>query len=330
MPRHYLFCVTDAEWAARALEASATVADGTSPAAASSLASTDFVRLALKYARVADDEGGASGRRVPFGTFSLLVMAAGQGRDLADALRRMVDAMRLLRPDLVARLRRGRRALSFSLASGTASGVDVEIRTEFLMLAVHCALRWLTAASLRPSGVRAAREHDDHAASLLSVLGCAIRRSATGVTIHYDLADAKRPLRLRRYESWATQELPEFYKLLAEAMSPRSCAAAPNDPQKFVSHVDRLIAGGLKGESRIAAELGISPASLRRRMAEAGASYRQRVEAARREIVDRLLQTELRLDDIAIRAGYSDVRALRRACVKWFGIPPGEYRKVLR
>lgn len=330
VPRHYLSCVTDPAWAAKALLALPAAADEDRGASAGNLSSIDFVRLTLQYARAADDEGGASGHRVPIGTFSLLVTAAAQGVDLADGLRRMVDAMRLLRPDLIARVRSGRRALSFSLLPRAASSHDVEIRTEFLILAVHCALRWLTDARLRPFCARAAQEHAGSPISLLPVLGCPIRRSGTGATIHYIRADAKRPLRFRRYQSWAAQELPEFFKLLGEAASVQSSGPVAHDSYHIVSRVDRLIRSGFKGEKRIAAELGLSPASLRRRMAEAGVSYRQRVEAARREAADRLLQTEMPLGDIAAQVGFSDVRALRRACVKWFGVPPAAYRRAAR
>ncbi|AZQ39885.1 AraC family transcriptional regulator [Streptomyces cyaneochromogenes] len=71
-----------------------------------------------------------------------------------------------------------------------------------------------------------------------------------------------------------------------------------------------------------------SERTLRRRLAECGTTYEAVVDGVRRERVEQLLRRpELTLRDIARQAGFSDVRALRRAVHRWHGVPPARLRE---
>lgn len=70
-----------------------------------------------------------------------------------------------------------------------------------------------------------------------------------------------------------------------------------------------------------------SERTLRRRLAECGTTYEAVVDGVRRERVEQLLpRPGLTLRDIARQAGFSDVRALRRAVHRWHGVPPARLR----
>lgn len=70
-----------------------------------------------------------------------------------------------------------------------------------------------------------------------------------------------------------------------------------------------------------------SERTLRRRLAECGTTYEAVVDGVRRERVEQLLRRpELTLRDIARQAGFSDVRALRRAVHRWHGVAPARLR----
>ncbi|MER6355343.1 AraC family transcriptional regulator [Streptomyces sp. NPDC001634] len=71
-----------------------------------------------------------------------------------------------------------------------------------------------------------------------------------------------------------------------------------------------------------------SERTLRRRLAECGTTYEAVVDGVRRERVEQLLRRrELTLRDIGRRAGFSDVRALRRAVHRWHGMTPLQLRE---
>ncbi|MFD9391233.1 AraC family transcriptional regulator ligand-binding domain-containing protein [Streptomyces sp. NPDC060000] len=80
----------------------------------------------------------------------------------------------------------------------------------------------------------------------------------------------------------------------------------------------------------VAQRLAMSPRTLQRRLGEHGSSWREEIEAIRQEhTMDLLRTTDLPLQSIAARVGYSDVRALRRAVRRWEGQPPHAVRHPL-
>jgi AraC-like DNA-binding protein len=91
--------------------------------------------------------------------------------------------------------------------------------------------------------------------------------------------------------------------------------------------VARRLQDGTPLRSTIAADIGLSDQTLRRRLTDEGTSYAQLVEDTRRELAQYHL-TELRtpISEIAYLLGYSDQSTFFRACMRWFGESPGEYR----
>src|SRR5204862_6169515 len=72
-----------------------------------------------------------------------------------------------------------------------------------------------------------------------------------------------------------------------------------------------------------ASALGVSPRTLKRRLAEAGVTFSELLEKARRERALLLLRSpDLSLDDIAEHLGYSTVSNLVRAFRRWTGMTP--------
>ncbi|MBQ4826314.1 helix-turn-helix domain-containing protein [Leisingera sp. HS039] len=89
---------------------------------------------------------------------------------------------------------------------------------------------------------------------------------------------------------------------------------------------------GFKGSTiETASELlGVSPATLKRRLGEKGETFLAVKNAQRFGVVrDLLRSTTLSLDEIAYRAGYENSSNLSKAFRRNFGISPGVYRKSL-
>lgn len=81
----------------------------------------------------------------------------------------------------------------------------------------------------------------------------------------------------------------------------------------------------------LAKRISSSARSLQRELQAHGTSFRNLVAETRRELVTRqLAETELSLEAIATRAGYSDVRALARAFQRWTGMSPAQWRRRKR
>ncbi|MFE6922071.1 AraC family transcriptional regulator [Nocardia sp. NPDC057663] len=79
---------------------------------------------------------------------------------------------------------------------------------------------------------------------------------------------------------------------------------------------------------QVARELGTSPRTLRRRLAEAGTGYRALVDEVRCTLAEEMLSgTPLSVDDIAIRLGYAEATPFIHAFKRWTGTTPSAYRR---
>ncbi len=77
--------------------------------------------------------------------------------------------------------------------------------------------------------------------------------------------------------------------------------------------------------------LGYSERTLRRRLAEAGVSFAQLLQEARKEAAEIYVREgKLSLTEIAHATGYSDQSAFVRAFRGWHGVSPGAYRRDVR
>lgn len=86
--------------------------------------------------------------------------------------------------------------------------------------------------------------------------------------------------------------------------------------------------GRLPSLPEVAGHFTVSPATIRRRLAADGASFREMRDSCRREIALRLLQQdELSIEVIAERLDYCDSDAFRSAFKVWMGLSPTEYRR---
>lgn len=73
----------------------------------------------------------------------------------------------------------------------------------------------------------------------------------------------------------------------------------------------------------------MAPRSLHRRLTEEGTSFRNLVDAERKQLAGQLLgNTEMKQEEMALQLGYGDPTAFARAFRRWFGQSPSEYRKV--
>lgn len=86
--------------------------------------------------------------------------------------------------------------------------------------------------------------------------------------------------------------------------------------------------GGCAALPAIAAELGMHPRTLRRRLAEEDTSFRALLNEARSTLaVDLLCNVGLTVDEVSKRFGYTDTSTFCHAFKRWYGVPPSEYRR---
>ena len=104
----------------------------------------------------------------------------------------------------------------------------------------------------------------------------------------------------------------------------REHASVEHSVRKLVSDA---LPGGVPRMEEIAKRLGTSERTLQRRLEDAGTTFQEVVDGARRDIACHLVQrTPLPLAEIAFLSGFSSQSAFQRAFKRWTNTTPARYR----
>ena len=113
---------------------------------------------------------------------------------------------------------------------------------------------------------------------------------------------------------------------------PRRRRRAAGEPGRFrrqvEQHLEPLLAGGEIGIDAAARALGLSRQTLYRRLREEGSTFEEVLDALRRRLALKLIQSEgVPVKEAAWRLGFSDPAAFSRAFKRWTGRSPSEMRR---
>ena len=286
-----------------------------------------WMQMRNRIRQIGDESHGFAPEPVPPGQFDLHVGIMSHGTDAFGALKRFIGASNLLRPDLDISTHLKRNHLEVSVKMREDGDAVQQIYHEIYAVVIHCALRWLTGENVQLSHIRAAPAPAGAAATFVSTLGRPIRREGVGVTLYYMASDARAPLLPVKLGRWGSVVVDQFVRELKLTLTAKP-SAAPLTP--MTGRIEKMLAAGHLSESVAAARLGLSVATLRRRLTEEGVSFRELATQARRLQAEAMLQTDRPFADVAAELGFSDERSFRRACKDWFGMPPVLYRRYLQ
>lgn len=89
--------------------------------------------------------------------------------------------------------------------------------------------------------------------------------------------------------------------------------------------------GTFPSAESIARSLNMTSRTLRNKLSDADASFQMILDSVREQLArNQLTYTQLKIDDIAWKAGFRDTTSFRRAFKKWTGSTPAEYRIASR
>ena len=199
-------------------------------------------------------------------------------------------------------------------------GSDTPFSAEFTVTLNVLHFREETDHRLRATYASFCHEPDD-VAEMKRVLGCRVltRASWNGWALTRDAWQ----LPLRRRDAVLSS--------LLQGQADEAIARLPA-MEDVTLDVRRAVVSRMGGDDTrieaIARTLGTSARSLQRRLAAAGLSYRQLLDAARREAAERYLSdSRLSIGEVAYLLGYSEAAALNRAFQRWRHESPRAFRQ---
>ncbi|MBU6207256.1 MAG: helix-turn-helix transcriptional regulator [Alphaproteobacteria bacterium] len=91
------------------------------------------------------------------------------------------------------------------------------------------------------------------------------------------------------------------------------------------------LADGVLNQEKIAAAIGMSSRTMRRKLAEDGLSFQHLLDECRmrQAVLDFHVHPKASIAQIALKLGYAEHSTFTRAFTRWAGIPPNSYRSLM-
>jgi AraC-like DNA-binding protein len=258
------------------------------------------------------------------GDWRVILYCLGSARTLREAITRCSDAFAAIdgRCGLMS-MRVGNGNAELHLASQRLGREVLGCMIDLNGIAVfHGILGWLIGRHISAKTIALDHEVESFAALGLPDLGIPVLLDAGWTGFAFDATLLEHPV-VR-----STSELIDWprHSFLFSNTLPDSAPDAAALARRMAIEALR-VGRRLPSFAEVVERLGASPATIRRRFAESGTSYRQIKSSCRRELGLELLQkTELSVEQIAERLDFCDSDAFRSAFKQWVGITPSAYR----
>ncbi|MFY0311246.1 AraC family transcriptional regulator ligand-binding domain-containing protein [Leisingera sp. D0M16] len=204
-----------------------------------------------------------------------------------------------------------------------ASGLQAHQYIEFLAALFLTALREAAGTQIEPQEAAFSHQRRRGAEEMAAAFGCPVRFGAPASRIVFKPEDLDLPL------ASADRLLLEVLRAYGDQLlHGRGLGRTGTDLKAQVEEaVSARLSGGSASLGNVAADLGMSPRTLSRKLARAGTSYFTILEELRKALAIRYLQeSRLSLSEIAFLLGYSGLNSFSEAFRRWTGQSPGQFR----
>jgi AraC-like DNA-binding protein len=191
---------------------------------------------------------------------------------------------------------------------------------EFLLCLFRRACHYILGDEFRPAAVHLRRTVSRRSSEFEAAFGCPIYWDQAHDELHIEASWMTRPSPYAQPEMMAT--------LRARAVQFLKQYTASQWMARVEALVERMLSQGDGTLRGVAENLGISPRTLQRRLADEGRSFDDIRESVRRALAMKLVaEGGMTMADVAGRLGFSEPRAFRRAFQRWTGTSPSEHAR---
>lgn len=272
-----------------------------------------------------DDEFfGQDSRRMKSGSFAMLVHAVIGCRDLGQALDRSLRFYGLILDDFAGSMERRGEDACVVIRERVRDGAPRVFGHEVLLMLLHGVACWLVGRRIPILRASFSYPEPNHSAEYRLMYCNELSFDAPHTGIEFDAAYLDLPIVQNE------RSVKDFLRT-----APESILVKYKNGSSLTARIRRRLRQLLPGEvpdfDQLSGELNMTTATLRRRLAEEGASYQGIKDQLRRDLaISYLSHSDRSVMDIALELGFSERSAFHRAFRKWTGASPGEFRRALQ
>jgi AraC-like DNA-binding protein len=271
-----------------------------------------------------DDEFfGQDSRRMKSGSFAMLCHSLVACTTLAQALDRSARFYALILDDISVTLEREAGEARIVLHERAAGASKRAFAHELLLMLLHGVSCWLVGRRIPIQRAEFSYAEPAHSAEY-RLMYCA------------DLSFSRPHTRILFEDTYLDLPVVQDERSIKEFLrtAPENILLKYKNGSSLTARVRRRLRQCLPGEvpdfEGLAVELNMTPATIRRRLHEEGASYQAIKDQLRRDLaISYLSHSNRSVMDIALELGFSERSAFHRAFRKWTGASPGEFRRRL-
>jgi AraC-like DNA-binding protein len=272
-----------------------------------------------------DDEFfGQDSRRMKAGSFAMLCHAVVACKTLGQALDRSLRFYALVLDDISGTCERNATEARIVLHERVAGASQRAFAHELLLLLLYGVSCWLVGRRIPILRTEFSYAEPAYSAEYRLMYCADLRFDRPNTLIAFDPGYLDLPVMQNE------RSIKEFLRT-----APESILLKYKNGSSLTSRVRRRLRQCLPGEvpdfERLADELNMTPATMRRRLHEEGESYQSIKDQLRRDLaISYLSHSSRSVMDIALELGFSERSAFHRAFRKWTGASPGEFRRTLQ
>lgn len=252
---------------------------------------------------------------IGLGGMAHLVLAA---PDMRSALTQLSRFGAVISPTTALGLTFGATHFSISVRVSPGSRPAAVQRYDFMAATVLQGIWWLWGQPLRPTQVRLPFAEPEDPAPWVHTFGAPLTWGANDYAM--DL-----PVEL------LAMPVPTADPLIADLSEQLAARLLAQQGGSLVARVrevvSRMLSRGDPRREQVAAELRLSERTLQRHLAELGTTFQQVVDDTRRDMARRFLEAGgATPTEMSFALGFADPSNFYRACKRWFGCSPSEFR----
>ncbi len=285
-----------------------------------------YAALYNHLVRVLDDEGfGLFSVKLRGGMFEFLCRSMIGSRDLAEALGRAAQFLRLVLPDFALSVEKDHLSAKIEIVETGVLGTHRDdprriFAFEWLLRLVHALACWLVGRSIPLDSIQFPYSKPPQASDYALIY--TEHAAFAGDRLEARLQTNLLALIARRDHN----DVPNFLE-----GAPGKIATLYRRDREMVRQIRDILAADLTAQpdlEEVAARLHLSLRTVQRRLELEGSSFRAIKSALRRDIaLARVEKSVLPIAGIALELGYAEPSAFFRAFVDWTGESPTRYRK---